>query len=100
MQGILPVRAIAEKDPKNIFAQMILGMGGIKSGQYENAVKRFQAVLAVDPSNLEATLNLAETYDRLGDKTNAVKWYKVVLDKIEVPDAKKEIEERIKALQQ
>lgn len=100
MQGILPVREIAEKDPKNIFAQMILGMGGIKSGQYENAVKRFQAVLAVDPTNLEATLNLAETYDRLGDKANAIKWYKDVQDKINVPDAKKEIEERIKALQQ
>lgn len=100
MQGILPVREIAEKNPENIYAQMILGMGGIKSGQYDNAVKRFTHILQLQPDNLEAALNLAETYDRMGDKPNAVKWYKTVKDKIAIPEAKKEIEERINNMQQ
>ncbi|WP_447641733.1 MULTISPECIES: tetratricopeptide repeat protein [Chitinophagaceae] len=100
MQGILPVREIAEKHPDNIFAQKILGYGGIKSGQYENAVKRFGNVLKIDPNNMEALLNLAETYDRMGDKTNAIKGYQALLPKINIPEAKKELQDRIKALQQ
>jgi len=100
MQGILPVREIAEKHPENVFAQKILGLGGIKSGQYENAVKRFQAVLKINPNDMEALLNLAETYDRMGEKAEAIKWYKTILPKINIPEAKKEIQDRIQILQQ
>lgn len=99
MQGILPVREIAEKHPDNIFAQKILGYGGIKSGQYENAIKRFENILKVQPNNMEALLNLAETYDRMGDKPNAIKRYKEILPKINIPEAKKELQDRIQALQ-
>lgn len=100
MQGILPVRDIATKNPNNIFAQKILGMGGIKSGQYENAIKRFEAVLKIAPNDMEALLNLAETYDRMGNKEDAIKWYKTILPQINIPEAKKEIQDRIQALQQ
>ncbi|PZP51678.1 MAG: hypothetical protein DI598_02655 [Pseudopedobacter saltans] len=100
MQGILPVREIAEKNPDNVFAQKILGLGGVKSGQYENAIKRFESVLKIDPNDMEALLNLAETYDRMGDKTNAIKWYKTILPKINIPEARKELQERIQVLQQ
>ena len=100
MQGILPVREIAEKNPNNVFAQKILGLGGIKSGQYENAIKRFDAVIKIDPNDMEALLNLAETYDRMGDKVNAIKWYNIILPKINIPEAKKELQDRIKVLQQ
>ncbi len=99
MQGILPVRAIAEKNPNNLFAQKILGLGGIKSGQYENAIKRFETVLKINPNDMEALLNLAETYDRMGEKEQAIKWYKTILPKINIPDAKKEIQARIETLQ-
>ncbi|MFT4202441.1 MAG: tetratricopeptide repeat protein [Chitinophagaceae bacterium] len=99
MQGILPVREIAEKHPDNVFAQKILGLGGIKSGQYENAVKRFEAVLKINPGDMEAIINLAETYDRMGEKAEAIKWYKDLLPKINIPEARKEIQERIQALQ-
>lgn len=99
MQGILPVREIAEKNPDNVFAQKILGLGGIKSGQYENAIKRFQAVLKINPNDMEALLNLAETYDRMGEKADAIKWYKTILPKINIPEAKKEIQARIETLQ-
>ena len=99
MQGILAVREIADKDPDNLYAQMMLGLGGIQSGQYDKAAERFLNVIKKQPDNIEAILNLAGTYERLGNKTEAVKWYKEALNYIRVPQARKDIEERIKSLQ-
>ena len=78
---------------------MILGLGGVKSGQFDKAIERFQYIVKKQPGNLEAIFNLAETYDRKGDKVNAVKWYKTSLEFIKIPEAQKEIEQRIKALE-
>ena len=99
MQGILAVREIADKDPDNIYAQMMLGLGGIQSGQYDKAIERFKNVLKKQPDNLEAILDLAQGYDRIGDKINAIKWYNESLKIIQLPEARTEIETRIKALQ-
>lgn len=99
MQEILKVREIAEKNPDNLYAQMMLGLGGIQSGQYENAVKRFQIVVDKQPDNLEAALNLADAYDRMQDKQNAIKWYKVVAQKIPSAQARAEIAKHINELE-
>lgn len=98
MQGISMIREVAAKDPDNMYAQMMLGLGGIKSGQFDKAIERFQTIVNKNPENLEAIFYLAETFDRKGDKQNAVKWYKIALEKIKVPEAKKELEERIRVL--
>jgi tetratricopeptide (TPR) repeat protein len=99
MQGILSVREIAEKNPGNLYAQMVLGLGGLKSGQYDNAVKRFSIVAEKQPDNVEAILNLAEAYERKGDAANAITWYAKAEKLIAIPEAKTEIENRIKVLQ-
>jgi tetratricopeptide (TPR) repeat protein len=99
MEGIGPIRQIAEKDPNNMFAQFVLGLGGIKSGQYDKAAERLSLVVQKQPDNLEAAINLAEAYDRKGDKANAVKWYNYVKDKIPNEEVQKELDQRIKALQ-
>jgi len=99
MQGILAIREIADKNPDNLYAQMMLGLGGVQSGQYDKAAERFLAVVAKQPDNIEAVLNLAGVYERLGNKAEAVKWYKRSLTLIQIPEAKKDIEERIKSLQ-
>ena len=98
MEGIGPIRAIAERDPKNMYAQFILGLGGIRSGQFDKAIERFTVVIHNEPTNLEAAINLAEAYDRKGDKVNAVKWYSFIKEKIPNPQVQKELDERIKAL--
>ena len=98
MEGIGPIRAIAERDPKNMYAQFILGLGGIRSGQFDKAIERFTVVIQNEPTNLEAAINLAEAYDRKGDKVNAVKWYSFIKEKIPNPQVQKELDERIKAL--
>ena len=99
MQGILAIKEIADKNPNNIYAQMMLGLGGVQSGQYDKAAERFLHVLKLQPNNIEAILNLAQVYDRENDKTNAIKWYQEALKYIQVPEARTEIEARIKSLQ-
>lgn len=99
MQGIMAVREVVEKNPDNIYGQMMLGLGGIKSGQYDKAIERFLTVTKKQPSNMEAVLYLAETYERKGDKDNAIKWYRTAAANVEVPQAKAAIEDRIKQLQ-
>ena len=98
MQGILPVREIAKKNPDNVYAQMVLGLGGKKSGQYDKAIERFTLVAEKHPDNMEAVFNLAESYDLKGDKANAVKWYQVIRKMVKMPEAQKEIDKRITEL--
>ena len=99
MQGIMSIREVVEKNPDNMYGQMMLGLGGIRSGQYDRAIERFTTVVNKQPNNAEALLYLAETYERKGDKANAMKWYKTAMNKIAIPGAKQAISERIKSLQ-
>ncbi|MEO8172668.1 MAG: tetratricopeptide repeat protein [Sediminibacterium sp.] len=98
MQGILPVREIAQKNPDNLYAQMILGLGGKKSGQFDKAIERFNIIVQKQPDNIEAIFNLAECYEEKGDKVNAVKWYEAVKKLVKVPEAQQELDKRITEL--
>lgn len=98
MQGIMEVRKVVQEHPDNLYGQMVLGLGGKKSGQYDKAIDRFKIVLAKEPENLEALFNIAETYEMKGDKANAVIWYQKARDIIKVPDAKIALDKRIKEL--
>lgn len=99
MEGILKIKEVADKDSNNMYAQLMLGLGSIKSAQYDKAVERLETVLKNEPGNLQAIFNLAETFERKGDKANAVKMYRRAQNMINIPEAKHEIEERIKTLQ-
>jgi tetratricopeptide (TPR) repeat protein len=98
MQGILPIRDIVQKNPNNLYAQLILGLGGKKSGQLDKAIERFLLIVNKDPENLEAIFHLAECYEMHNDKTNAVKWYTLAAKKVKVPEAKEAIAKRIAEL--
>ena len=98
MQGILPIREIVQKNPDNVYGQMILGLGGKRSGQYDKAIERFDGIVKKHPDNMEAVFNLAESYDLKGDKPNAIKWYQVIKEKVKIPEAQAEIEKRITEL--
>lgn len=100
MQGILKIREVVEKNPDNIFGQMMLGLGSKKSGQYDKAIERFLNVLKTDPENLDAIFNLAESYDIHNEKANAVKWYEEAKKRVVVPEARKALERRIAELKQ
>jgi tetratricopeptide (TPR) repeat protein len=98
MEGIMKIRAIAEKDPNNVFAQFMLGFGGMVSGQNDKAIERFLKVTEIDPQNSEAIFLLAELYERGGDKKKAVEWYEKGKNYVDNPELMKALEEKIKTL--
>jgi tetratricopeptide (TPR) repeat protein len=98
MQGISMIREVAEKDPNNMYAQMMLGIGGMVSGQYDRAIERLSKVVEAQPGNPEAVVMLAEAYERKGDKQNAIKWYTASKKVITNKEITEEIDRRIAEL--
>ena len=98
MAGIQKIKEVLEKNPHNTYGQLMLGLGGKKSGQYDKAIERFIAVLKDDSSNLEAMVNLAECYELTDKKQLAIEWYTKVNEKVTIPQAKEAIAKRIKQL--
>ncbi len=95
MEGILPVREVVQRNPGNVYGQMVLGLGGKKSGQYDKAIERFLAVLKAEPTNVEAVFHIAESYDLKGDKANAIVYYEKAKQMVNIPEAKEELNKRI-----
>lgn len=74
MQGIQLLLDVVKKDPKNLGANMNLGLFSMKSGQFEKAVDRFKTVIEVK-ANPEAYFYLATSYENLGMKRQAIAAY-------------------------
>jgi tetratricopeptide (TPR) repeat protein len=98
MKGIQQILEVARRDSANMYAQLMLGIGGVVSGQLDKAIDRLLTVVKHQPGNLEAVLTLAEAYERKGDKPNGVKWYEHSKKFIANKEVIKEIDERIKSL--
>jgi tetratricopeptide (TPR) repeat protein len=98
MQGIMKVREVAEKDSNNLFAQYMLGVGGMMSRQYDKAAIRFEKVARAQPNNMEVLFKLAEANELLKDNKKAIYWYQQILPKVPEPSLKAEIEKRIEEL--
>jgi tetratricopeptide (TPR) repeat protein len=75
MKGIQEILEVARRDSLNMYAQLMLGLGGIESGQYDRAIPRLLKVVHFDPGNLEAVLSLGEAYERTGNNASAKTWY-------------------------
>jgi tetratricopeptide (TPR) repeat protein len=99
MQGILMIKEVADRNPNNVYAQFMLGMGGMISGQFDKVIDRMLKVVQVQPDNVEAILILAEAYERTNDKASAAKWYRAAKKHINNADVVKEIDDRIKLLE-
>lgn len=99
MQGIQQILEVARRDSTNMYAQLMLGLGGIESKQFDKAIERLSRVVRHQPANLEGVLALAEAYEQKGDKIDAVHWYEVGNKLVANPELRKEIDNRIKSLQ-
>jgi len=97
MQGIALLLEVVKKDPKNIDANLNLGLFSMKSGQYPKAVDRFKAVIAAKPG-FEAYYYLAETYKELGKKPEAIAAYQKSKEMMPDPVFGQRIDEYIKEL--
>ncbi len=98
MQGIQQLLSVVRKDSANMEAQMMLGVGGLVSGQFDKSIERLKKVVAAQPQNGEAVAYLADAYAGKGDKANAVKWYNISKRLINNPHYTEEVDERIKTL--
>lgn len=98
MKGIQQLLSVVRKDSNNMKAQMMLGVGGYVSGQYDKAIERLQKVIKAQPDNVEAVAFLADTYAAKGDKAEAIKWYTISKRLVNDPHYSQEVDDRIKSL--
>lgn len=98
MKGIQQLLEVVKKDSNNMKAQLVLGIGAVISNQNDKAIERLKKVVSFDKHNLEAVSWLADAYAAEGDKINAIKWYEQSKHLVNNPAFSKEIDERIKAL--
>ena len=99
MQGIQRILEVAHRDSTNMYAQFMLGLGGIESGQFDKAIERLTTVVRHQPANIEAILLLAEVHQQKGDKADAIKWYEAAKKLISNQEMIQAIDQRIKSLQ-
>jgi tetratricopeptide (TPR) repeat protein len=99
MKGIQQLLSVVRKDSNNMKAQMMLGVGGYVSGQYDKAIERLQKVIKAQPDNMEAVAFLADAYAAKGDKAEAIKWYIISKRLVNDPHYSQEVDQRIKELQ-
>jgi len=98
MKGIQQLLQVVKNDSANMQAQLVLGIGGVISTQFDKAVDRLKTVVKNEPANIEAISWLADAYAGKGDKPNALKWYEISKRIINNPAYSKEVDERIKLL--
>lgn len=98
MKGIQQLLSVVRKDSNNMKAHLVLGVGGLISGQYDRAIERFIRIVKYEPNNLEAIAYLADTYAAKGEKGEAIKWYNVSKQLVNDPAYSKEVDLRIKQL--
>jgi tetratricopeptide (TPR) repeat protein len=98
MQGILELVNVVKKDSTNMKAQLMVGVGGLVSGQFDKAIVRLQKVVTAQPDNAEAVAYLADAYAGKGNKVEAVKWYTISKRLINDPHYTEEVDARIKTL--
>lgn len=68
MKGILMLRELQEKHPRNTDVLVSLGRLAIKTGQYQRAIQRLQQALAIDADLRTANCLMAQAYNGLGDQ--------------------------------
>ena len=98
MQGITKIKEVVDKDSTNAYGQLILALGGKKSGQYDKAIERFLTVINIQPNHIEAMIHLSECYELTDQKALAIEWYTKVSNSVNIPEAKEAISKRIKEL--
>jgi tetratricopeptide (TPR) repeat protein len=98
MKGIQQLLSVVRKDSNNTKAQMVLGIGGLMSGQYDKALERFKRIVMLEPNNLEAVAYLADTYAAKGERAEAIKWYNASKKLVNDPRYSQQVDERIKQI--
>ena len=98
MKGIQQLLEVVRRDSTNMEAQLVLGIGGYTSGQFDKAIERLLKVIKAQPDNLQPIAFLADTYAAKGEKAEAIKWYTISKKMAKDPHYSKEVDQRIKEM--
>ena len=97
MQGITLLLEVVKQDPKNVKANLNLGLFSIKSGQFDKAVDRFKTVVEVKPSP-EAWFYMASAYENLGQNANAIAAYEQSKELAADPNLSRFVDNKVQEL--
>lgn len=97
MQGIQLLLAVVKEEPKNLKANMNLGMFSMKSGQFQKAIERFKTVIEVNPTP-EAWFYLGTSYENLEMKSEAILAYQKSKELAADPSLSNFVDRKIKEL--
>ncbi len=75
MAGITMLLEVVKKEPKNLKANMNLGMFAIKSGQFDKAITRFNLIISTIKPTPDAYFYLGTAYENLGRYKEAIEAY-------------------------
>jgi tetratricopeptide (TPR) repeat protein len=99
MKGIQELLGVVRRDSTNMKAQLVLGIGGCISGQYDKAIERLKKVTEKQPNNLEAIAFLADAYAAKGENAKAIECYQLSKRLANDSHYSKEVDQRIQMLQ-
>ena len=80
MEGVFMFREILENDPKNTEALYYLGVLSNQTGQYKNAIERFNQLITIDSSDKRAYLQLGISNHHLGYTKKADSLFRIVTE--------------------
>ncbi|GAB3926592.1 hypothetical protein GCM10028804_30450 [Larkinella terrae] len=98
MKGIMLLRDVLKEDPTNELGLFNMGLLSMRSGQYNRAVERFQAILASHPDNTKAQFYLAISLSEMGRKEEARKLLAKVKEREKDPTIQAAVKELEKNL--
>ena len=78
MEGVFMLRNILENNPENTEALYYLGVLSNQTGQYQNALERFNQLIAIDSSDKRAYLQLGISNYNLGNKEKADSLFNII----------------------
>ena len=97
MQGIQLLLGVVKIEPKNLKANMNLGMFSMKSGQFQKAIQRFKTVIEINATP-EAWFYLGTSYENLEMKSEAILAYKKCKELAADPSLSNFVDRKIKEL--
>jgi len=68
---VLMLRTLNQEEPNNVLVLNALGRLSIRTGQFDNAVKRLNAALDSEPENATTICLLAQAYEGAGNAEQA-----------------------------
>ena len=78
MEGVFMFREILQNEPKNTEALYYLGLLSNNTGQYSNAIERFNQLITIDSSDKRAYLQLGISNYQLGNEEVADSLFNIV----------------------